>query len=188
MHVGVSLPTITIWYYINGSPHEQDCNNKLMVRESKHLKFDGATEKEARDKLAHHLMNSHLHMLKAEDAIQIASLETVESYVEPSILAKRKADSSSTALFCVRIHCFFVIVEDFFVAKFCVYVGILRSHCWRCLRRFRYSEFGLIASLFRNSWLRVPNLWKCCGGNCIIVIIVIITIKLRKATRKHTWR
>ena len=84
---------MTTWYYIDGCPCVEECNLKVMVGRTKQLKFYGATEKESRDRLCYHLMHSHLHMLTEEHASDISSSVAVESYVEPFIPAKRKAES-----------------------------------------------------------------------------------------------
>ena len=53
------------------------------------MKFYGSNEKECRWRLAHHLSHSNLHMLQDAEAIQMAELAKVDSYVESTIRSKR---------------------------------------------------------------------------------------------------
>ena len=54
------------------------------------MKFYGMNEKECRWRLAHHLSHSDLHMLPDAEAIQIAELAKVDSYVESTTCKRRK--------------------------------------------------------------------------------------------------
>ena len=54
------------------------------------MKLYGNSEKECRWRLAHHLSHSNLHMLQDAEAIQMAELAKVDSYVESTIRSKRQ--------------------------------------------------------------------------------------------------
>ena len=54
------------------------------------MKFYGVNEKECRWRLAHHLSHSDLHKLPDAEAIQIAELAKVDSYVESTTCKRRK--------------------------------------------------------------------------------------------------